>query len=326
MNHRTAFVLGAGFSRHAGLPLVIELRQLVFQWIERNKEDDFRIKPHMYPMQNWPEFPRGKFQAGLEYVDKGQGFEELLIALQAAEDSYPATVQTIHVLQRACVRLLLERQRGCKLPGGYLHFADHVAQATGVISFNWDLVCEQALHQSGIPWSYAPNFKLPIIKPHGSMNWVNHLQARDGRVITNPPDFAPIGPDMTISWEPANPFSDPLFAYDGDDLRHILFPGDPEMPGSERGGTARKDAETLWQATEDLIGRSTQIVFIGYSLPIYDRYTKELLQRACRGKQIIVCNPSEEAIRNFQSLFIGEQVLKEQFKFEESRYARAMQR
>jgi len=320
----TVFILGAGFSRYAGMPLVVELRDQVFNWIERYKDQDARIKSHMYPLPNWPEYPKGKYYAGLECVDTGDGFEELLIRLQTASEDCPVTIQTIHVLRRACAKLLWETQLTCRLPEEYLHFARHSAQSLGVISFNWDLICERALDEMHFPWSYDSNVRTPIIKPHGSINWVNHLQARTGQVIANPPELSPIAEGMTISWERNKPFDDPLFAYDHDDLRHILFPGDPEIPGPEKNEAEHKDAICLWNAAEQLVSQATRVAFIGYSLPTYDLYARKLLRRICQGKQIVVCNPSDEAIKTFKEVFQGEQVLDEPSKFEYSRYAKPL--
>jgi hypothetical protein len=313
------YVLGAGFSCHAGIALASELRSLVFDWIERNRERDSRIGPHLRPSGSWPEFPDGKFHAGLAVVDKDQGFEELLISLQATEESHPVTVQTARVLRRACVRLIWERQRSCRLSEAYLNFAARLRHSKAVISFNWDLVCERSLQEAGVTWSYDPGRALSVIKPHGSINWVNHLQGRDGRRIANPPGLLSIGDGLTISWEPSQPFDDPLLKYDSDNLRQVLFPGDPELPSTEE-GTARQDALRLWRAAETAISSARRIVFIGYSLPEYDHYSRKTFERVCQGKEIVVCNPDEAVIRHFQTAFPTATIVPEAIRFEESRW------
>ena len=137
MLRKTVFILGAGFSRYAGMPLVQDLDTEVFAWLDRNKDQDEFIRPFMYPMGC--EFPDGKFYAGLNFVGgHHRGFEELLIALQLAVTRYSIVIQTNNVLRRACVRLLWEKQRACDLSDAYCHFAHRVVQSAGAISFNWD--------------------------------------------------------------------------------------------------------------------------------------------------------------------------------------------
>ena len=68
-----------------------------------------------------------------------------------------------------------------------------------MVSFNWDLICERALDDAGVPWDYsARTAPIPVIKPHGSLNWTNHLQQADsGRRFSNPHDVVPIAPNST---------------------------------------------------------------------------------------------------------------------------------
>jgi hypothetical protein len=79
MPAKSLFILGAGFSRHAGMPLVQQLRQCVFDWLKKNGSSDPHVAVHLGPLPNWPEFPEGKFRAGLLRVDPGddRGFEDI---------------------------------------------------------------------------------------------------------------------------------------------------------------------------------------------------------------------------------------------------------
>ena len=255
MRYKTVFVLGAGFSYHAGIPLVQQLRTEILNCIDRIKDRDLIINPFFLPML--PEYPRGKFWAGFEFVDRGQGIEELLVDLRGAVDKCPVALQALNILRRVCTRLLWEKHHGLRfrLPDIYSGFAHRVASSIGVISFNWDLVCETALETIGRAFGYAPDSRIPIIKPHGSINWTNHLQPKPGRLIENPPGMCPIADGMTTAWDQGAPFDDPLLPYDADDLRHMIFPGDPEMASLD-GEEARKDAERLWEAVAALILRS----------------------------------------------------------------------
>ena len=154
MLDKTLFIVGAGFSCHAGMPLVQNLRAEVNNWLDRNAASDPRISVHMRPLLNWPEFPNGKFWAGLRRVDPHdkRGFEEWMVDLLKTADTFPACVQTFHVLRRACALLLWEKQASLvSLPEAYCAFAQRARDSLGVISFNWDLICERALEDAGVP-------------------------------------------------------------------------------------------------------------------------------------------------------------------------------
>ncbi|SPE40112.1 hypothetical protein SBA7_1280004 [Candidatus Sulfotelmatobacter sp. SbA7] len=322
MRDKTVFVLGAGFSYHAGIPLVQQLRTEVLNCIDRIKVRDLIIRTFLEPMGI--EYPEGKFRKGFAAVDHGQGIEELLVDLRGAVVKCPVALQTLNILRRACARLLWEEHYGLRLrlPDAYSGFAHRVASAIGVISFNWDLVCETALEREGRAFSYAPDSRIPIIKPHGSINWTNHLQPKPGRLIENPSGMCPIADGMTISWDQNAPFDDPLLPYDADDLRYMIFPGDPEMATLDS-DEARRNTEKLWEAVAALILRAEEVVFIGYSLPAYDQFAKELFQCTCHDKRIVVCNPSPTVIEAFEQAFSGENIQSMPLKFEESVFSQS---
>ncbi len=279
----------------------------------------------MKALPNWPEFPEGKFWASLRKVDPKdkRGFEEWMIDLRRQQEQYPACVQAYHVTRYACVRLLWAKQNALSIiPASYKHFARIARGELGVISFNWDLVCERALDAELVPWAYSSRTTLiPVIKPHGSLNWTNHLMQEDwGRVIKNPVDFNAIAPDSSISWMPDRPFDDPLLKYDSDDLRCLLFPGNDELLERDPGARARAEKERLWREAISLIGRADCIAFIGYSLPGYDVEARQVLEYACRRKVVVVCNPAGEVIEEFKRVFRHSHIVPEPYKFEESRF------
>jgi hypothetical protein len=319
----TVFILGAGFSRNAGMPLVQHLREEVFEWLKANA-DDPRVSVHMKPLANWPEYPNGKFWDPLRLVDPHDklGFEEWMIGLRRLEAEEPACVQAFEVLRHACVQLLWAKQIGmATLPQSYHRFARLVRNELGVISFNWELVCELALEAEQVPWGYSVRTApIPVIKPHGSLNWTNNLMQKDwGRTIQNPHGFLPISPEATISYMPDQRFEDPLLT-DSDDLRCVIFPGCEDLLNHKAGACASAEKERLWNEAVSLIGRANCVAFIGYSLPIYDLEALERLEYACRGKEVIVCNPDDEVIQRFRQTFGRSHIMPEPHRFEESRF------
>lgn len=294
----------------------------MFQWLEENASDP-RVSVHMNPLPNWPEFPKGKFWDSLRRVDPEdrRGFEELMIDLRCQEKEYPACVQARHVLRYACAQLLWAKQNTfVNVPESYRYFARLVRGELGVISFNWDLICERALEKEWVPWGYSQHTaQIPVIKPHGSLNWTNHPMQEDwGRRIGNPPECRPIAPDSSISHMPDKPFDDPLLKYDSDDLRCLIFPDYDELLDHHAGACARAEKTRLWNEATSLIERAKQVAFIGYSLPSYDSEARQRLECACRRKVVIVCNPATDVIEEFRRVFQQSQIVPEPDKFEES--------
>lgn len=79
----TTFILGAGFSAAQQFPLMKGLKDRVIHFIEA--EQHYRYADWLRPDSD---FPKGKFYAGLEYIDpkNNLGFEELLIKLSINTD------------------------------------------------------------------------------------------------------------------------------------------------------------------------------------------------------------------------------------------------
>ena len=85
----------------------------------------------------------------------------------------------------------------------YVNFARRARDSCGIISFNWDLVCETALNVVHSPWSYSVHSPVPVLKPHGSINWSSHLQQGLRPEVDR---FMPISPGMKLSFIPESPF------------------------------------------------------------------------------------------------------------------------
>lgn len=322
MSSSYLFILGAGFSRYAGMPLVQQLRECVLEWLKGPGISDPHVRVHLGPLSNWPEYPVGKFLAGLRCVDPAdnRGFEEWMADLLKVAGQEPACVQTYHVLRYACAKVLWDKQMNIgKLPDAYIHFARKVHRGLGVVSFNWDLICERALEDAGRPWGYSANDPTPVVKPHGSLNWTRW--ADSGRTPYNSRDFAPIARECALTYNPARPFEDPLSGVFSDEPRYMTFPGDLESIDPTEHPRAAAAQDRLWTDTRKLIARADTVVFIGYSLPLYDAVARSQFQVACAGKSIVACNPSPDVLSEFTRVFGSAVVELIPKKFEESRFA-----
>jgi hypothetical protein len=311
------FILGAGFSADAGFPLVRTLRNDLLSWIETERHPS--AKPHLTP--NIHGYPEGQFYAGLNSIDPGgsMGFEEWMMALR---DRLSATYRQDpaytfdRILRDACGRLLWGKQQGLdSLPLAYQNFAswfhEHhsYGQTNAIISFNWELLAEKALSDARAGWLYTIHSPwVPILKPHGSINWSDHVERGWGEN----PEWQPIAPHSSYRYIRQAPFSDPFENGVNQRLRKLILPGDPE----DSGGT-----KLIWEEAEAAIRERDVVVFIGYSLPQYDSFSTRFFQRVSAGKQIEVYARSSETLEHYR-VMLGRINTTGPFAFADCPYAR----
>jgi hypothetical protein len=270
-------------------------------------------------------YPRGQFYAGLDAIDpQGTlGFEEVLIALRrrlrATHDSDPCYI-TDRVLQMGCARLLWCIQNSIwKVSACYEAFCGWLQPLPGtppgaIISFNWDLLVERALTDMKISWQYSVSNggTIPILKPHGSINWSRHLREE---LLAQYGGWQPIGPGNRLTFDALEPLSNPNKQEINSNLRYMIYPGDPELPDDD------PDLRTIWQEVSSAIQERDVIVFLGYSMPDYDSLAAKFFQSFAGKKRIEVYNPSREHLERFQRV-LGSTAQLCELSFEGSPYAR----
>ena len=282
MSNQTVFVLGAGFSCLAGIPLMNELR------------DEVLTDPRI---QDLP---------ALADQDKRRSLEEILLDLRGRADE--SATQAHDALLNASLCLLWKKHQVMPdLPETYSRFARMAGESVGIVSLNWDLVCELVLYTADIKWSYSTSRGTPIVKPHGSINWTNHSQLPKQKWKSDN-GFDQIDGERSISYRPDDPFRDPLLGYTDSDFKYVAFPGllDENSAATDR----------LWSESGAMIAKASRVVFIGYSLPFYDTRSRREFQTACSGKEVTIIDPSEQAIEVYQNHF-GKGVVGRRRRFDE---------
>lgn len=312
----TTFVLGAGFSAFAGFPLVAGLRDDVLRYVRERLD----LAPHVQE-----QFCEGLRLAETEAKRADLHFEELLLELtrqlRNAHSSDPRHT-TRRLLRAVTGRLLWDRQEALRcapLPIAYEAFARNVQRQAGdrlrnaIVSFNWDLVAEWCLKSRGVPWLYSNSSgPVPVLKPHGSINWSKHLQ--EG-VSAEYNGWQPVSRDSKFCYDRRHPFHDPFPNGVQEDLRGpMIFPGDSDDPGEN------ESLRLLWDQVEAVMSARERLVFIGYSLPSYDCKAVDLLARCSRGKHVEIVNPNREHLQRFAEVF-GAGVQLDPNRFEASSYA-----
>lgn len=313
------FILGAGFSVDENFPLMHGLKERVLHFLEAERHSSYDT----FLMPENGGFTEGQFSAGLRQIDGPGtlGFEEVLIALRShlktAGSSDPAHV-THQVLRIGCARLLWCIQNSVWRVGPpYLRFANAVAGSKGmpgtVVSFNWDLLAERAFQDAEFRWAYTRRQQgvVPILKPHGSINWNGFL--RKG-LKSSYNGWTPIAPNSRLSYDRYNPFSNPDVQEINPDLRYMIFPGDLESAEDP-------DLSVIWQDVRAAIESSEAVVFIGYSLPDYDSWSCRFFAEVCAGKIVEVYNPNPAVLTRFREVF-GEAVELHQQTFPQCVYSR----
>jgi hypothetical protein len=305
------FVLGAGFSVEEQYPLVRTLKKQVVHFLEAELHSAYRI--FLEPGNGG--FPRGQFYAGLEGIDPDDKlqFEELLLALNARlknTGNLDPCYITAEVLRMGAARLLWAIHNSIwEVAPIYKNFAAWLGVPQlphGIVSFNWDLQAELLLTQAGIPWSYSTKSGIPIIKPHGSITWSGHL--RKG-FKSDYPSWSVIAEGSKLSYDIAQPLSNPFKQGINTDLNYMVFPGDPDLPANDA------DIALLWADAERVIAKRDRIVFIGYSLPEYDSYAARFFKEVSRNKKVVAINPSADHLQRFQAVFGKDvELRKEDFK------------
>jgi len=192
MSAKRVFILGAGFSKQAGMPLAIELTPLI---INKFKEDDLE------EALSWFEWLKQR----IEWLEAGGGDKASQINIEEVFDlAYFDAIrwrmeqhrcplgrtagETPHnqaesieawlsYMEEDLINVIWERQKatGGK-PAGIRRFAQNVQEADVVLTFNYDTLLESSLSELSKPWHYGFALEngqgISVLKMHGSINWL----------------------------------------------------------------------------------------------------------------------------------------------------------
>ena len=300
------FVLGAGFSRPAGIPLSEELLGLV-RLASRGQnsvlEQDIDEWTKLYPNQ----------KIDLERVLAYSHLRHYLRLL--GSDEYYAHGSRSIVGSRKAIQRILTYHTPSTPPPLYQQFCNNLCQNDVVLTFNYDTLMEQSLDYIGKPYSLTPEWWLEqddhdlvfqhvdVLKLHGSVDWYDRKYHDDavqwhieeGHEV---PDRDPIfGPNPTVGLESLNK------GEVRSDLRQSLlkrifrvrdhathFPLDEEpfsnvvpfiLPVAHGKLLGHEPILDLWENLHRTMDSYSSIVIIGYSMPPHDSYAYETLGKLC---------------------------------------------
>lgn len=306
------FILGAGFSRPAGLPLGPEL----LHEVRLRVREDFRSAGWDGALEGeigeWRELYPGK-PLNLESV-LAYSHRKHFLGLIGSDEYFEHGSRSI-VAARHAIQAILTSRQPQELPELYSKFAARLTPYDTVMTFNYDTLLERALDEAGTPYSltpewwledrpaddcqpYSPRF-VDLIKLHGSIDWYDrryHDYSREYFASTGveiPDDDPLFGPRPSVPTEPlargavGGGFGDSLlmrvarvpnhshhfpFADSWKVVPFLLPPAYDKLLGAD-------PICDLWQNMHRTSDAYSVVTVIGYSVPEYDGYAYEALGR-----------------------------------------------
>ncbi len=302
------FVLGAGFSAPAGLPLGNRLLESVRRDVRRSFQVADWDGSLEQVIEEWASIHPGK-SIDLERV-LAYSHRKHYLRLRGSDEYYAHGSRSI-VAARKAIQQILIRATPIHPPSLYRDFAQRLCPYDVVLTFNYDTLLEQVLDEIGKPYSLTPEWWLEtrptgqeprfidLLKLHGSIDWYDRhyidaamrWHAEQGHNVPNrDPIFgpAPVVPSEPLSRNPTGtdfgknilsrvfrvPNHNRYFPIQGElastIVPFILPPAYDKLLGHD-------PIVDLWANLHRIHGIFSSIIMIGYSMPSYDRYAYETL-------------------------------------------------
>ena len=304
------FVLGAGFSKPAGLPLGSELLddvRLRVRNVFRRSGWDGTLEEEI---DEWRQLYPGK-TLNLESVLAYSHRKHFLRVI--GSDEYFNHGSRSIVEARQAIQAILTERLPIKSPLLYKEFASQLTPYDVVLTFNYDTLLEQSLEEINKPFSLTPEWWLDsesggskspyrpqfvdIIKLHGSIDWYDRMDYDQKREYFSEnkfevPDRDPLfGPNKSVPTESlarghvaegqgtellTRVFRVPdhsshfPFAQSWEVVPFLLPPAYDKLLGND-------PIRDLWQNMHRTSDSYSAVVVIGYSMPSYDGYAYEAL-------------------------------------------------
>lgn len=332
------FILGAGFSAGAGIPLTAPLLEKtmskfsiecpgVFSRIDRHAHEAFEVSDNFNIDYSVVDF--SDFCTFLEYIELreyggGERWSSTGSREKLALRYYLAKTIVEHTPQET------------DLPEVYVQFAQQLHKNDIVITFNWDGLLELALKQVGKSYTY--NFgddeeAIKLCKLHGSVNWRLNEPNNLGRPVD------------TLGWESLR-FTEGIMdseiyhtsaLFNFETWHHHPPLGEVEpflvLPGYGKTFDVRANA-VLWYKPEFAFSATHDVFIIGLSLAPDDFLIRSLFLSSLpyidsftgvTGRKIYIINPDLNAAKNYEFVLSAghAELLNEKFSIDHVRFMKA---
>lgn len=321
------FVLGAGASAGSGAPLMANFLDVaedlwlgektgnaaphferVFRSIAALKSVHAQVSLDTYNLESvFSTFEMGAMIGRLGSIDQADDIEATRKAMvwviaRTLQEKVRLPVSDRRVrppVDYEAFAALLKRVRGSRSSRG------SAIRPAAVVTLNYDLGLDYALHWHSVPATYCLDESIPgppvvpVLKLHGSLNWGtciacgqlvpwdmlsftskyswNLMPGQEGSVTLNVADFLPSVPHCTSNLRPEPVVVPPTWNKSENQLlRHV------------------------WRQAARELSEARYIVFAGYSFPDTDLYFRYLLSLGLAGdtriRRIAVLNPDRSAL------------------------------
>ena len=294
---KRVFILGAGFSVAAGLPLTNKLLPLIHQQASKMQYGDEKwgqaerlLNKLRYYYPNI-QITHEKIQSGYynDYID----IEEFL-SLASAHSSFlhPSDKLTQHgsyfisFCKKWLGEIILREQNDLlsRIPNFYHEFIKGLNSSL-ILTFNWDTIVETLLEQNLIKYRYQLNTEdydnrkksIPLIKMHGSVDWFSNrkISKKDHELKTQK-----LGNEYK---EIAKAIGNPKEFYNNMNYPWIVLPNYDKI-------TQLKNYGTIWEQPGRYLNDNLEVIIIGYSLRPDDFHSRSfiypMLVRGSKDKSI----------------------------------------
>ena len=309
-------ILGAGFSRPAGLPLGSELFQYVREYVRSLDLHQNTLERDIVRYKNYVLNTEGKslteetldYEKFLSFLDT-----EHFLGFDGGEQLTDEGNAT-QLLVRYTIADVLYRHTPKTPPTLYRSFVRNLNPSDWVLTFNYDTLLENSLDAEGIPYRLFPDRfseiggfsnvidssrdEVVVLKLHGSINWFDRTQydkayqlmlSSSTRYEVKDPVF---GRNKVVNTVPLTDgprsHDDPLTrihrVHDLDTLlEHTVRQGNSwiSCPYILSPSVSKMYYSTgllgLWYGIKNAGGLNLSICVIGYSLPDHDEYARQAL-------------------------------------------------
>jgi len=318
MNKYRIFIIGAGFSRLAGLPLASDLWEEV---LNRANSLGFFTDELNYELSQFSKFRASRgddlttpfdFEDFISYLDI-----EHALGLKGSDSFSEEGNELQLVLKWLIAQVIVERTpKSIDLPKCYLDFAETLQPSDYILTFNYDTLLEKSLDQIGKPYRLFPtrfldivdsvgevassHGEIVILKLHGSVDWFDRSWYDELIKARKEAGLSPeTSPPPNIIFNPSSPVTTvPILEgpqYPDDPLKHVyrvksgleyIYNRKPNLlvsplmltPSYAKVLYADRLRYFFWGLGR-MGGLNKGIIVIGYSLPQHDNYARQILLR-----------------------------------------------
>ena len=332
MSGDTAVILGAGFSRDVGGPLLRELLDPEVCLSSRANPEAIETIRRLVPDSTMDAKTTG-IEGAFTKIWDDQYAGGTFPGPKGAWAAQDLVAQLQLHLGSVFEGVIFGRQlRLSKLYQRFMKTTLRGSQSLTLISFNYDTIAEQALDKAGLTYSYGPDRSIRfvdrrrrmrlrrseadvrILKLHGSVNWGICQRCDDTT------DRSSIINALESSYVPP-PRQRCCFC-----KRDFLLPG-IVPPVASKGASLGPFAD-LWDRARASLRRCREVMIIGYSLPPTDTQARSLLeeinQPGTRPRVTLVCGRNGPSPQ-LSSVFLKWREIREPFEeFVAGAYSRGL--